>query len=218
VSVPFAIEPADPAMHKNWEAWVARTGSSKLQSPHLASITSLAGILFASATEAVSFGSEEALTRLFLFTNPDITLSGLSFGTLQRAGGTAMDSTIIAAVITGVFGIVGAVMTVGLSRKSENRAGKSPGKSGAYTLDSIVDRLDRHRQRATYGAVAGLLGRDPYTLFDGYPFTPRNSWVVAKATGLPTKFTRAQMHADLEKNVHIITTSANLESWLLEHR
>jgi hypothetical protein len=97
-----------------------------------------------------------------------------------------MDSTILAAIITGVFGLVGVVLTVWLSRRhaqggrtTSEPVGRPPGATtgGAVglSLDDIVDRLDKYRQRATYGAVGGLLGRDPFTLFNGYPFTPRNS-------------------------------------------
>ena len=34
-------------------------------------------------------------------------------------------------------------------------------------LEDIVDQLDRHHQRATYGAVAGRLGRAARSLMQG---------------------------------------------------
>ncbi len=35
------------------------------------------------------------------------------------------------------------------------------------TLDEILDVLERHHQRATFGAVAEILGREPKSLFNG---------------------------------------------------
>ena len=51
----------------------------------------------------------------------------------------------------------------------------------ALTLDRILDMLQDHRQRATFGAVAGVLSQEPKTLFDGYSRTTRTAWVVSKA-------------------------------------
>ncbi len=45
------------------------------------------------------------------------------------------------------------------------------------TLDGILAILERHHQRATFSAVAGLLGVDPTYLFRGYPRTPRTNTV-----------------------------------------
>ncbi len=43
------------------------------------------------------------------------------------------------------------------------------------TLDEILDVLERHHQRATFGAVGGVLGRDPRSLFNGYVRTPKTA-------------------------------------------
>jgi len=51
------------------------------------------------------------------------------------------------------------------------------------TLDDILDVLERHHQRATFGAVAGTLERDPRSLFNLYVRTPKTAWVVSKTTG-----------------------------------
>jgi len=88
---------------------------------------------------------------------------------------------------------------------------------GSPDLDSILARLERYRQRVTFGAVAGLLGREPLTLFDGYPRTPRTSWVVSKSTGKPTGQDGTALHPDLFKNPHVITNSGELKSWLATH-
>ena len=56
----------------------------------------------------------------------------------------------------------------------------------ALTLDNILNALERNHQRATFGAVGGILNRDPRSLFNGYVRTPRTAWVVNRFTGLPT--------------------------------
>src|SRR4051812_11347419 len=71
-----------------------------------------------------------------------------------------------------------------VSTTSTALAAKAPAGAG-YDLDDILERLERHRQRATYGAVAGLLGRQPLTLFDGYDFTPK--WFIRQVTGRPAR-------------------------------
>lgn len=85
------------------------------------------------------------------------------------------------------------------------------------TLDEMCERLERHRQRATYGAVAAILGLNPYSMFVGYPFTPRYSWVVAKETGIPSKYDVPQMHPDLFANEDYIDTAERLREWLDSH-
>jgi hypothetical protein len=133
-----------------------------------------------------------------------------------------MDSTIISAVIGASALIIAAVIQAALSGRREKElpmARSHPDEHAlrvnrAVELDEIVERLERYRQRATYGAVAGLLNRDPYTLFNGYPYTPRNSWVVRKSDGLPTGYHPQQLHPDLRKNSGIIQTTEELKKWL----
>jgi hypothetical protein len=136
-----------------------------------------------------------------------------------------MDTNITSAIITGIFGLAAAVMTVWLTKRPAtvreiksmeipDIPKKSTTQSSALSLDDILDRLDQNKQRATYGAVAGLLGRDPFTLFDGYPFTPRNSWVVAKRNGLPTNYPANQVHPELERFDRIISDKRELREWL----
>jgi hypothetical protein len=48
-------------------------------------------------------------------------------------------------------------------------------------MDQILDTLDQARQRATYGAVAALLGTAPRTLMSGRERDHRHSW--AERTG-----------------------------------
>jgi hypothetical protein len=48
-------------------------------------------------------------------------------------------------------------------------------------LDEIIRRLAKHKQRASYGAVGGVLNRPPRGLMTGRK-CPLDSWVVAKTT------------------------------------
>ncbi len=44
------------------------------------------------------------------------------------------------------------------------------------TLEDIIERLERYRQRATYAAVAGVVGRHYRNVMDGQTKSFRNSW------------------------------------------
>lgn len=86
------------------------------------------------------------------------------------------------------------------------------------TLDHILEVLERHKQRATFGAVAALLDRDPRSLFSGYTRTPRTAWIVSKSTGLPTGTKEADYPPGLLQNKQIIETADELQVWLRGHR
>jgi hypothetical protein len=122
----------------------------------------------------------------------------------------AMDSNIAAALIGAVATVTAAVITIIYT----SRRDRSPPSN---ELDEILERLERYRQRATFGAVAGLLGLNPLTLFNGYPRTPRTSWVVSKTTGKPTGQGGSAVHPDLLKNPYVISNSAALKAWLKTH-
>lgn len=85
---------------------------------------------------------------------------------------------------------------------------------GARTLDQILDALDANHQRATYGAVAGLLGKSPRTLMQGRERDARHSWVVSRQTGTPTGYDPAILHPDLRERDEILETSDALSAWL----
>jgi hypothetical protein len=82
------------------------------------------------------------------------------------------------------------------------------------TLDHILDALDDARQRATYGAVASLLGRTPRSLMRGRTRDRRHSWVVNRTSGKPTGYADDELHPDLQRNEHLIDTALELERWL----
>jgi hypothetical protein len=85
------------------------------------------------------------------------------------------------------------------------------------TLDQILDALDRKQQRATYGAVAAVLGKAPRTLMKGRERDQRHSWVVSRHSGQPTGYEAEQMHPDLAGNEWVIETREELEKWLSVH-
>jgi len=86
----------------------------------------------------------------------------------------------------------------------------------AYTLDQILDLLDRFHQRATYEAVAELIDKPPHYLRNGRPRDPRNSWIVDQDTWLPTGYFKDQVHRDIISRERILSSAEQLESWLRE--
>jgi hypothetical protein len=83
-------------------------------------------------------------------------------------------------------------------------------------LDEILNLLNKHRQRATYGAVGAVVDRPASFLMAGRPRDQRHSWIVNRETELPTGYGEDDMHPDLRSNPHVIKSSQQLESWLEE--
>ena len=81
-------------------------------------------------------------------------------------------------------------------------------------MQEIIATLARHRQRATYGALAGLVGGLPRSVMSGLPKTPENSWIVAAATGRPTGYAAGEMAPELSCRPEIIATPDALRAWL----
>lgn len=84
----------------------------------------------------------------------------------------------------------------------------------AATLDLILDQLDTARQRATYGAVAAVVGVSPRALMSGRERNQRHSWVVNLKSGLPTDYPVELTHAELTSNAAIIKSKDELAAWL----
>jgi hypothetical protein len=80
-------------------------------------------------------------------------------------------------------------------------------------LERLLSSLDRHRQRATYGAVGGVIGLPARSVMSGRPKTPRNSWVVAKENGLPTGYSPSEVHISLLSNHRVIASPDELAAW-----
>ena len=84
-------------------------------------------------------------------------------------------------------------------------------------LDAILAPLDRHRQRATYTAVGGVVGLPAQSVMQGRPKTSLNSWVVSKARLLPTGYAALECHPKISVNAHVIQTPDELRGWLDGH-
>lgn len=92
-----------------------------------------------------------------------------------------------------------------------------PVLSLAYSLEEILEQLNRWKQRATYGAVAGLIDRPPMYMMNGRPRDEYNSWIVSKETRKPSKYEDHQCHADLESRDIVLQTPDELTHWLEGH-
>ena len=68
-----------------------------------------------------------------------------------------------------------------------------------WNVESISQVLNRRKIRATYGAVAALIGCIPRNVMNGLPVSHENSWVVCSRTGLPNGYSAADLHPDLIK-------------------
>ena len=85
------------------------------------------------------------------------------------------------------------------------------------TLESIVDLLQRKNIRATYGAVAGVLGGISQGVMMGREISQRNSWIVSAETGLPTGYQQSQMHPNLLRLPIVLKTGPKLQKFLDKH-
>ncbi len=89
-------------------------------------------------------------------------------------------------------------------------------------LEGIVTKLDARKQRATYGAVAGIVGGLARGLMNGRPKNHKYSWVVAKTgqrRGWPTGYEKHQIHPDCLWQIYngpenIIEDPEELITWL----
>jgi hypothetical protein len=98
------------------------------------------------------------------------------------------------------------------------------GQAG-LSLDGIVRQLGTRKQRATYSAVAELVGVLPRGLMSGRSKTPGDSWVVAATSGkeslrgYPTGYSVNQIDADCYRQIcegddNIIDSADVLRKWL----
>ena len=82
------------------------------------------------------------------------------------------------------------------------------------SLDQIVDLLDQHGQRATYGAVARVVGHSPRSLLKGRDRGRRYSWIVNRESGLPTGYADDQIDPRLRDSGPVIASETELRQWL----
>lgn len=84
----------------------------------------------------------------------------------------------------------------------------------SQSIDSIAEQLDRFRQRATYGAVAAVLGRSPRNLMAGRSRSQGDSWIVSNSNGMPTGYEPDQVHPEIKSREEILRSGKELETWL----
>lgn len=78
-------------------------------------------------------------------------------------------------------------------------------------LAEIIRFLNQEKVRATYGAVAGVLGVVAQSMGARLgPHTPEASWIVNAKTGRPTGYAAGEVHPDLTMDPVIITTADEL--------
>ena len=82
------------------------------------------------------------------------------------------------------------------------------------SLDEIVELLDRHAQRATYGAVAKLTGNSPRSLLKGRDRGRHYSWIVNRQSGKPTGYKDDQIDPRLSASSPAIDDADTLQRWL----
>jgi|SRR5678815_723163 hypothetical protein len=83
-----------------------------------------------------------------------------------------------------------------------------------HTLDSILEQLNQYHQRATYGAVAGVVNSTPRSLMVGRDRNAESCWVVSRQNGQPTGYTEEQKHGSLTERDRIIGSPEELRIWL----
>ena len=98
-------------------------------------------------------------------------------------------------------------------------AGSVPqARADRSTITEILDYLNAEQFRCTYGAVAEYLEIRPTEVSQLLGRRrPEVSWIVSKATRMPTGYGRHQIHPDLCKRNHVITSGPELrrlfDSW-----
>ncbi|GAA5786321.1 hypothetical protein [Chitiniphilus shinanonensis] len=84
-------------------------------------------------------------------------------------------------------------------------------------LARITALLEQHTQRATYGAVGGIVGLPAQSVMSGQMKMPRNSWVVSTTTKRPTGYSPQECHPLLARNAEVIRDTETLRAWLDRH-
>ena len=84
--------------------------------------------------------------------------------------------------------------------------------TASVTLEEILQFLSHAKVRATYGAVAEVLGLSPRSM-DERRFgshRPEASWIVSAENGLPTGYSPDEWHPDLLSRSEIIASGTAL--------
>lgn len=86
---------------------------------------------------------------------------------------------------------------------------------GMEDLNDVIKLLSTHHQRATYEAVGATCGGLPArSLMTNLTRSKPNSFVVSKATHMPTGYSEFSLHENLKQNPHVIETEKELMTWI----
>jgi hypothetical protein len=85
-------------------------------------------------------------------------------------------------------------------------------------VERIAELLERYQQRATYGAVAGVVNLPARSLMQGHPQNPRNSWIVSAKTHAPSGYPPSKVAPALAMSPHaVLDSSVLLAKWMQTH-
>jgi hypothetical protein len=91
--------------------------------------------------------------------------------------------------------------------------------SAIYTLEDVVRFLNEQKIRATYGAVAEVVGGIAQgigaRLDRLYAKNPQASWVVNAESGLPTGYNLRERHPSLLISTDVITNGGQLQKRMM---
>lgn len=82
------------------------------------------------------------------------------------------------------------------------------------SLDQVLDLLSKYHQRATYGAVAELVGGHARSVLQGRKRNWRHSWVVNQDTGMPTEYPSGMIHPAIAERPEILCSAEELREWI----
>ena len=86
-------------------------------------------------------------------------------------------------------------------------------------LAEIIRWLNERKVRATYGAVAAVLGVRPQSMGARLgPHSLEASWIVNASTSLPTGYESSEIHQDVRKSTELIRTGNELRRKMRRNR
>jgi len=92
-------------------------------------------------------------------------------------------------------------------------------KRNTWSISDILSLLNTMKNRATYSAVAKVLGVEPREIGSLLgERRPETSWIVGNHTKSPTGYNERQRHPDLYQSEKILNDGNELESLLIEWR
>jgi hypothetical protein len=81
--------------------------------------------------------------------------------------------------------------------------------------NQIIQMLAENSQRATYGALASLVGGPARSVMAGLEPTPDRSFIVNKRTGWPSSYGEPEVSPFLLDNPQVLSHGDELNAWLV---